>query len=446
MHWKKRAHISVLPRETKTGVKQMTKKRKATAAVVALIIAVLGSTSVYGVLQAEKYKRDLQYGYLRSLNDLNDSVENIETVLNKAVYANTPTEQHGLAARLLQETSAAKSALAVLPVGDNSLDNISRFITQVGDFSMMLSRRIAAGQKISADEYKTMQNLESYSKKLSGGLQTMSLDFSTETFHDAIQETAKEFSNFPTLIYDGPFSDSVLQRKPVLTQGKTVLPQGNAQNTAAEFLGLSSSKLTHTQDTAGNLPTYNFTADGGAVRISVTKSGGYVADMANSRTSGEKNMDFEQASGKAKAFLESRGIRGMKESYYVIGDNICLINYAYFQDGILCYPDLIKVGVALDNGEIVRFQSTGYIMNHKSRSLSAKISASRAQKSVSPNLTVKQCRLALIPTPGFHEVLCYEFLCSGSKGDRVLVYINASTGYEEDILILQESDDGILTR
>ena len=59
----------------------------------------------------------------------------------------------------------------------------------------------------------------------------------------------------------------------------------------------------------------------------------------------------------------------MKESYYVINNNICTINYAYVQDGAVCYSDLVKVGVALDSGEIVSFSATGYLMNHHTRSV-----------------------------------------------------------------------------
>ena len=136
----------------------------------------------------------------------------------------------------------------------------------------------------------------------------------------------------------------------------------------------------------------------------------------------------------------------MKESYYMISDGICVVNYASLQDGILCYPDLIKVGVALDSGDIVRFQAEGYLMNHTGRKLSASLSAADAQKKVSPNLTVQKSRLAVIPTPGLNEVLCWEFQCQGKNGDRVLVYMNAKTGYEEEILILQSTDNGILVR
>ncbi|HCW80136.1 MAG TPA: germination protein YpeB [Ruminococcaceae bacterium] len=425
----------------------MRKKKISAVVSVVLLVAVLSGTAVYSSMQAEKYKRGLQYGYRRALSDLGNHVGNIETALEKAPYTNTPTEQNGLAAKLMQESGMAKSALSVLPVGDNSLDNVSRFITQVGDFAMSLSKRTSQGEAITADEFKTMQSLGTYSKKLSNDMQTVDIDFSdAETFHDSVKETANDFSNFPSLIYDGPFSSSVMNRKPKFTQGKEQVLQGNAENIAADFLGMKQSQLTHTQDNAGTLPVYNFTAENGNITISVTKAGGLISSMVDSRAVGSSKLGYAEASKKARDFLGSRGIKSMKESYYAIEDNICLINYAYDQDGVLCYPDLIKVGVALDNGKIARFESAGYIMNHHDRNLKAKLTAAQAKEKVSPRLKIIQSRPALIPTDGGSEKLTYEFLCSGINNERVLIYINADTGYEENILIIQQSDHGILTK
>lgn len=317
----------------------MRKKKISAVVSVVLLVAVLSGTAVYSSMQAEKYKRGLQYGYRRALSDLGNHVGNIETALEKAPYTNTPTEQNGLAAKLMQESGMAKSALSVLPVGDNSLDNVSRFITQVGDFAMSLSKRTSQGEAITADEFKTMQSLGTYSKKLSNDMQTVDIDFSdAETFHDSVKETADDFSNFPSLIYDGPFSSSVMNRKPKFTQGKEQILQGNAENIAADFLGMKQSQLTHTQDNAGTLPVYNFTAENGNITISVTKAGGLVSSMVDSRAVGSSKLGYAEASKKARDFLGSRGIKSMKESYYAIEDNICLINYAYDQDGVLLLP------------------------------------------------------------------------------------------------------------
>ena len=43
-------------------------------------------------------------------------------------------------------------------------------------------------------------------------------------------------------------------------------------------------------------------------------------------------------------------------------------------------------------------------------------------------------------------MLTYEYLCQAENGEEVLVYLNADTGMEEQILILLRSDNGVLTR
>lgn len=424
----------------------MVRKKIFKTVFASVLVLALGSAAVYNYLQTENYKRTLQYDYTRSLNDLRDCVDNISVSLDKAQYANTATEQNGLAAKLMRESSMAKAALSVLPTTGNSLDNMTKFITQVGDFSMALSKKVSQGYKISESEYKSMLSLEQYSQKLKKDLADAKPDFTKVNLTDSLKNTAQDFTNFPSMIYDGPFSDHVGRLKPKLTQGKETVLQGNAQNIAAGFLGLSQNELTHTQDSDGSMPTYNFIAKGGQIRVCVTKAGGYVSNMSDSRDITDEKMDYSDASKKAQAFLKSRGIVNMKESYYEINDGICIINFAYTQGNVICYPDLVKVGVALDNGEIVRFQSTGYIMNHTNRSLAAKLTRDQAAKNVSSILKIQQGRLALIPTPGLNEVLCYEFLCTGKNNEQVLVYINAKDGYEEDILILQKSGTGVLAR
>ena len=112
----------------------------------------------------------------------------------------------------------------------------------------------------------------------------------------------------------------------------------------------------------------------------------------------------------------------------------------------MCYTDLIKVGVALDNGQIVEFDARGYLTNHTARELGKpKISEEAARKAVSPSLKIEQTGLALIPTAGLHEVYCYEFLCTGKNGEKLLVYIGADTGVEEQILLLLITENGTLT-
>ena len=133
--------------------------------------------------------------------------------------------------------------------------------------------------------------------------------------------------------------------------------------------------------------------------------------------------------------------------YYFEDEGVCTVNFAYRQGETVCYTDLIKVGVALDTGEIVLMEARGFVMNHCQRSIVAPThTAEQAAARLCSNLTPKQISLALIPTRGGGEVHCFQCLCDGIDGQEVLVYLNAVTLEEEQIYILLKTDGGTLVK
>ena len=135
----------------------------------------------------------------------------------------------------------------------------------------------------------------------------------------------------------------------------------------------------------------------------------------------------------------------MKETYYLKQDGIVTINYAYEQNGIVMYPDLIKLKIALDNGEILGIETTGYLNSHYERNLTEpKITKEQAKSSLNQDLEIFSEGLAVIPTEWKTEILCYEF--KGRIDDTdFLGYINAETGREENILVIVDTPNGTLT-
>ena len=156
-------------------------------------------------------------------------------------------------------------------------------------------------------------------------------------------------------------------------------------------------------------------------------------------------LSLEEADQKGKEYLEARGFSNMKETYYLKQEGIMTINYAYVQNDVVMYPDLIKVKVALDNGDIFGVETTGYLNNHTERNLSnVKISIDEAKKTLNNRLNIESQGMAVIPTEWQSEILCYEF--KGKVQDtEFLVYINAENGREEDILVIKDTPNGILT-
>ncbi|MEG1141418.1 MAG: germination protein YpeB [Clostridia bacterium] len=179
--------------------------------------------------------------------------------------------------------------------------------------------------------------------------------------------------------------------------------------------------------------------------ISLTKDSGMLYLLVYNRKVQDKKIDFNEANIKAKEFLKLNNITNVTDRYYIIKDNEITINYAAVQNNVILYPDLIKVKVALDNGEILSYEALGYTYNHSNReNIIPKKSLNEAKKILNKNLTVISNDLCLIPTDSKKEILCYEFKCK-KDNKEYLVYINANTLLEEKILTVINSEDGTLT-
>lgn len=202
----------------------------------------------------------------------------------------------------------------------------------------------------------------------------------------------------------------------------------------------------------GNIQVYDFNAkidDNGNnnnLTISIAKKGGHIVNMNYNREVKAEVISQNEANEKGKEFLNLRGISNMKATYYLKEGGIVTINYAYEQNGVTIYPDLIKVKVALDNGEILGVETSGYLNNHTERTFTkAKISMEEAKSKLNKSLEITSEGMAIIPTEWKTEILCYEF--KGKIDDTdFLVYTNVKTGREENILVIIDTPNGILTQ
>lgn len=412
-------------------------------------------------------RTELEYAYRRALNDLTDYVSNMQSMLKKAAYVNTASMQCTVSAKLLEQSGGAKAAMAALPFSQEKTEKIGRFLSQVGDYALSLTRKSVAGKGLEDSDLKNLSAMEEYAGKLSKALWEIQARLGVEraaigktesllnnvdeidslaVLDDDLDEVAKEFAEFPTLLYDGPFSDHIDRMEPLLVKDKPELSREEAAQKAAAFLKCGVEELSHGEEGGSQLPVFSFFTDDS--RVNVTKRGGEVTYFKKSGDIPEARLAYEDALKEASRTLRELGIVSFRESYYVINDNLCTINFAYLsEDGndVVCYPDLIKVTIELTEGGMVEYDAAGYVMNHRERSFTAPaLAAEDAAKSVSPLLTVQGSSLALIPTPGLDEVLCYEFRCTAEDGTEVLCYINAETGLEEQLYLLQKDDHGVL--
>ncbi len=418
--------------------------------------------TVFYSAKAEKYGRYIEYSDERSMSELVSELSQMDSALAKLRYATTPRSFQTISAKLWQSAENAKSCMAALSLPSNALEKTQRFVAQTGDFAYYLLFASSGGDEISRENLDAIGSLYDASEKVTaevsavkhqmdigqidrGGItQAVNTDGAL-MLSDGLSGVEQEFPEYATLIYDGPFSEHLAYAKPKLIENLPEVTIEEAMKSASSFAGVPVTSISLLYEGGDKIKSYCFSASNGAT-IEVSKQGGIIFDYRLDRTVTEPTLSPEQASAAAEQFLASRGFKNMKKSYYTVYDGMMTINYAYTQNDIIVYGDLIKVSVALDNGDILGMEARGYLMSHRSRTLpQPKLSADEGLKIISGNLTVQSVNLALIPTSGQNEVLCHEYVCEDKNGMHVIVYVNALSGQEENIYILIEDENGTLT-
>lgn len=442
------------------------KRRTAVVIISFLLVTTLaaGGVALNYYKKAENLENALSISHHHDFNELVTGMSELDTALQKSLYATSPTVMSAVCTDVFGKAMTAQMSLGSLPFSTQELEKTAGFISRVGDYAYTLSKN---GRAYSEEEAKNLkqlsetatalsQNLQSLQQEITDGGLDMDQLFQAERKLDEIEESTisdslsgnmrlieEEFPEIPSLIYDGPFSEHITDAEPKFLDGRSEVSELDAKRAAAKFLGTDEAKLQSLGKSAGKLPCYYFSTD--YITIEVTVQGGVVVNFLSSHEPDSESIKAEDAMEIAKKFLKERGYESMRESYHMTQGGICTINFAYEQEGVVCYPDLIKVSVSLSNGMVVGFEAAGYISSHTERQIpAAAVSREKAQEQVG-ELTVDSYRLCIIPTPGKHEKLSHEYVCSNAEGSEFIIYVDAESGQQEKILILLEDENGSLT-
>ena len=427
--------------------------------VLLIIVAILG---VILYQKQKEYRQASENSYNMAFFELVDYVQNVENYLAKSLISSTPEHGAETLTHLWRESNLAQSYLSRLPIESQELSNTEKFLNQVSDYSYSLSRKNIYNEKLTDDDFDNLKELHTYSVELENTLNQLSEDLNsgrfswgeltekgTVAFAQQVDNILEEnFHEYSGLIYDGAYSEHLTSNEPKALTGDDV-DENKAKEIAEKFIGKDNIKEISSLGFYENatIPVYDFSVNNNndeTINISISKKGGHVVNMNANRDISAEIISDEEVKNKAKEFLDSRGFINMQETYYLKQEGIVTINYAYKQDNVIMYPDLIKVKVALDNGEILGVETTGYLNNHMVRNINdIKITEERARENLNDDLEIISSGLAVIPTEWKTEILCYEF--KGKVEDKeFLVYINAENGREEDILIITNTPNGIL--
>ncbi len=436
-----------------------------------IILAILTLTTGYYALKLKnKYENMNNNNYSEAFSNLVNYVNSVENYLAKSMISKSPEHATETLTQIWRDSNLAIVYLSRIDLNDEGLSQTAKFLNQVSDYSYSLSRKNIMGEELSKEDLDNLKSLYEYSVSLETTLNQLSEDLysgninwdnlknneenikfaqSVDNF-SVFSNIDENLNNYEGLIYDGAYSDHVNKAEKLGLTGYNI-GEATAREKVKEFF--NDLEVENIEQNAflenADIPAYDYSVSlkdrEEKYSITISQKGGHIVQTSLDRNVDEEKISQTEANEIGKSYLSSKGFKDMKETYFIKQGNVVTINYAYNDNGVIVYPDLIKVKVALDNGEILGIETSGYLNSHTEREYTyPKISIDEARKKLNPDLEILSETMAIIPTEWKTEIFCYEF--KGKVEDKeFLVYINTETGKEEDILVILDTPGGTLT-
>lgn len=452
----------------------ITKKRIIYTLAVALIVVFSTTFAVLMTLERMDYRNYLLSEYNKSMYQLINSVENIGSNLAKVPVLKS-NEQHVIAfEEIFRYSTIANDKLHSLPIDEQKISGTSKFLTQVGDFCYVLSNSAAQGKQLSDDDITKVEQLKKQAYNLENELKDVQnninngeikwgeirqkvsgvlLGSSTNALAGKFENIQKQITQYPSLVYDGPFSDNTLEIQPKINNAQQVSVK-QAEQTVRNALGSDKiESIKNNGDTnSQKIPCYSFSikmknrSQQSDVVCEVSKKGGMVYYLLDNRDIKKPVVDVKKAEELGVKYLDSIGYKNMTPTYSLVYNNTAIISYISNIDNVAVYSDQVKLKVALDDGSIIGVEGAKYLTAHDDKRIvpQVKVPIDKAKEKISSRINITAVRLAIVPTETNKEVLCYEFV-GNYKNDNFIVYINAETGNEVRILQIRNTPNGKLT-
>lgn len=430
-----------------------------------LVIAVslLGAVSViFGVLflvflsTSNTYKNQLENNYSKSFYEVVSNINDLEVDMSKLIATTSLDSQRVLLTNIKENSSLAVTNLSNLPLNISGVSGLNSFLNTTSGFSYSLLQNNYKGSSISTSDFAQISDLHERVKAIQYDLNSYleglnykysildDVDFKdmeSSEYSGGFVNTESSKTEVPSLIYDGPFSDTTLNKE-IKGLGDKVYTLDEAEEKLHEiFTGFA---IYHTGETTGKFETYNFDVKGDVdLYVAVTKKGGMLLTITAFGGGDDIKLSVKQGIELAETFASDVGIDDMYSVWYQNTGNILYVNLAPIKSKVIYYSDLIKVKVDLSLGLVVGWEASAYATNHVDRSFTSEIGLLDAMSTLSPELNVVERNLCIISDKYVGELSAYEFICKW-KDYTYYIYIDSNTGTEANILRVINTTSGTL--
>lgn len=424
-------------------------------------VLTIGFATGYGITQSQalNYKDGLENVYQSNFYSLLDSVNNLENKLSKSLNASSSTYKRKTLLEASKNASEAEIAVASLPLSQSDIQDLIKMVNQISGFTSTLADKLVSStlsnEEIETlnDVYDSVSNLKTqlneFARRLDRGYSIIDGSLNVDSESNEFSRTLNSFKSvdveYPTMIYDGPFSDSVVNSEVKGLKGNKVSKSQALKNVEKYFKNANS--VEYESETTGRFETYNFRVQNSEEEIlfvQVTQIEGNILTISGAGEDGSQTIDKDKAKQIGLDFARENGIEEGEVVWSDIIANDIYFNIAPTSNGIILYPDLVKVKVNLVSGTVVGYDATSYFTNHTERKLSkGDLSYNSVSGKIPSTFELIQHRIVLSPLDYNKEVVCMEIEAE-EGGTTYYFYFNVENGDMENILKVIKTDNGNL--
>ncbi len=414
---------------------------------------ILGITTVvmsilFGITMAEKKNKEekLSYIYEKSFYETVDSMNDVELKLSKFSALSGKELRRQLLLDVWRECDLSATNFSQLGTENENMDKVVKFFNQLGDYCYYLSQKLN-GAEISAEEEENIEEYHGIVADLNDKLvaeQSNLTDGKTVVFVTAetVAAAIKNHSSvdYPEMIYDGPFSDGLNDREAKFLEDKQDITSDQGIEKVRSYFPTATA-IKYIGEGSTNIPTYlyEFSVGRNTGNAQITKKGGFLAMYNAFCRIDDPTLSEEECVEKGDEIISRLGYGEMKAVWVSNDDSTVYINYAYTSNGVIIYPDLVKVKVCSQTGDIIGVEAQNYLYNHVERNVTF------PDKTVVINekLTVIERNECIIPTEWNTEIQAIEVVAE-RYGMRYYIYLDPSTGEELKVLVVIEESGKLL--
>ncbi|HLN64467.1 MAG TPA: PepSY1/2 domain-containing protein [Symbiobacteriaceae bacterium] len=430
-----------------------------------LSVALLGAMSfgAYQTRQANRLARDNENKYMSAFHKLKWTSENIEERTARMMATNDRTMQQSLLADLRVYSAQAVEHMAVLPLMTTNMPRIENFLNTLREQSDLMHEKLVRGGTLTDEDWSRLMEMRKQSVFFEGELSNLLgivgngvvrwSDTARATRTTAMGDTAtpitKSMASIEKSLTPPPGEEKALAPetsgplpRPKVSPGPPV-DQATAMAAVRKFVDMPLAAdpvvtgVSDPQDKLHEFSMYFLDAkkqNGLSFNFGVSVHGGHVVYMIDGRPVTEKRFTVEQLIARARDMLAHRGYTSLEYVSAVENDGTLVMDFAPKEKGVFIHVDRIKIMLAMDNGELLGFDSRNYWLNRHARQFEQpKLTAAQAVQRIAPRMKPEgQPALVLIADRRSKERLSWEV--RGTAADqRFRVYIDAMTGDEIDV-------------